>query len=114
MIRADKYSSDKFEQWDKFVENSVNGTIFHTRRFINYHPRDKFEDHSLMFFERHKLIAVFPAAIIDKKGEKVLKSHPGTSYGGLVFSRNLPLEKTFGIIEELENYALENDAKTIE
>ena len=114
MIRIEKYGIEKFEQWDEFVENSVNGTIFHTRRFINYHPDDKFEDHSLMFFEKDKLLALFPAVIIEKNVNKVLKSHPGTSYGGLVFKKNLPLDKTFGIINKLENYAFKNDAKQIE
>ena len=34
--------------WDEFVESSNNGTLFHTRKFLNYHPEDRFLDHSLI------------------------------------------------------------------
>ena len=46
--------------WDDFVENkSVNGTFLHTRRFFNYHPKNRFKDYSLIIFnEKHNISAV--------------------------------------------------------
>lgn len=100
--------------WDNFVNNSINGTIFHLRRFINYHNKDKFLDSSLLIFQNNKLLTVFPAASINKNGKKVLKSHPGTSYGGAVFSKPVSLRKTFDIIKLTEEYAAENQFDMIE
>ena len=52
-----KKYNDMFEiLWDNFVDNeSVNGTIYHTRKFLNYHPKDRFEDRSIMIFDNSKL-----------------------------------------------------------
>lgn len=109
-----KYSNEDHQPWDDFVKNSLNGTIFHERDFINYHPKDRFNDHSLLFFEKEKLIAVFPAAIIKKENSLILKSHPGTSYGGLVFNRNLSLNYFFDLLKELEEYSLRHGFNLIE
>lgn len=110
-----KYSEDCTNDWDEFVINSLNGTIFHERKFINYHPKDRFKDDSLMFFDKEKLVAVFPAAtIINSENKKILKSHPGTSYGGLVISEKISLKNSFQLIESLETYALENEYNYIE
>ena len=48
--------------WELFVSQDNKGTLFHTRRFLNYHPAGRFKDHSLMFFEKGKMVALFPAA----------------------------------------------------
>ena len=40
--------------WELFVSRNNKGTLFHTRRFLNYHPVGRFKDHSLMFFEKGK------------------------------------------------------------
>ena len=42
-----KYRTENMEMWDNFVKESRNGTIFHTQKFINYHPKDRFEDYYL-------------------------------------------------------------------
>lgn len=43
------YNGEFEQKWDYFVMNdSVNGTFLQTRRFLNYHPLDRFEDCSLL------------------------------------------------------------------
>ena len=49
------------DQWDRFVYQSVNGTIFHTCQFLSYHPKGRFEDASLIFRQEAELFALFPA-----------------------------------------------------
>jgi len=113
-IQIEKYAEANLEIWDEFISQSANGTIFHSRRFINYHPADRFEDHSLMFFKDKKLIAIFPSAIITKPNGKILKSHPGTSYGGLVIKNTLGVATSEAIYDELIDYARQNQCRFIE
>lgn len=114
-IRLVKYEPALEETWDSFIDNSINGTLFHKQRFMRYHAEGKFNDASLLFYEANRLLAVFPAAIVTTTdGEKVLKSHPGTSYGGLVFDAPLPLEDVFSILKCLHEYAKQEQAVRIE
>lgn len=113
MYKIIKYNKDYYRAWDNFVSNSINGTFFHKRKLINYHPEGKFNDHSLMFFDKDKLISVFPAAILDKN-KRILKSHPGTSYGGLVIDKNLSLKEIYKLIDTLDNYSKSINIDVIE
>ncbi len=110
-----KYKAEDESIWDELVDGSVNGTIFHTQKFISYHPDNRFEDSSLMFYKGEKLIAVFPAAIIsDSDNKKILKSHPGASYGGIVFLDTPSLELCFQTFELLEDFAKAENFSGIE
>lgn len=75
---------EKYEKaWDEFVlSESINGNFLQTRNFLNYHVNGKFRDRSLMFFKGETLVAVMPANEIDDG--KVLLSHQGSTFGGLV------------------------------
>lgn len=102
-------------EFDDFIVKSINGTIFHKKAFLNYHPQDRFIDFTLQFFKKGKLIAVFPAAkLTNSEGQTTLKSHPGSSYGGLVMNRTLGIEDTFQLIDSLLNYAQVEGFKFIE
>jgi len=84
MFEINKFLEEQSDLWETMVENANNGTIFHTRKFIGYHPQGRFTDHSLIFNKKDKPFVLLPAAerIIDNK--KYLISHPGTSYGSFV------------------------------
>ncbi len=88
------YSDEQAKQWDNFVSFSRNGTIFHTRKFLSYHPEKRFEDASLLFLDGEKLVAVLPAAAKEDAGKKILVSHPGASYGGLVLHGDASVSET--------------------
>lgn len=102
------------ETWDKFVESSDNGTIFHKRRFLSYHPADRFPDASLVFKKDNKLFALFPATIIERDGERVLSSHSGASYGGVAYPSNLNLRDSFDLVECIIEYAKQEHCKRIQ
>ncbi|MDC1067832.1 hypothetical protein OAQ99_01595 [Candidatus Kapabacteria bacterium] len=108
-----KYENTDLINWDKFIQESINGGIFHEQKFISYH-QNKFNDSSFLFFKNDELIALFPAAIITKNDKLVLKSHPGTSYGGFVLNKELPLKLIFSLIKLIEEYCLKNSISTIE
>jgi hypothetical protein len=95
-------------RWDEFVHSAANGTMFHLRRFLGYHPPERFTDHSLMLYENggKTLKAVFPAidVVVDK--DRVLYSHRGASYGGLVYQA-MGMEDALRWVNALQHYAKE-------
>ena len=95
-----------FEQkWDAFVHTARNGTIFHTRRFLAYHPHDRFTDASLLLMDGEKIVGLLPAASREENGKKILVSHPGASYGGLVVDSSASVEDTGEMIDAIINEA---------
>ncbi len=103
-----QYTDEQEKQWDKFVEEDcVNGTFLQTRRFLNYHPKERFEDCSYMIFDKKgNLAAVCPACWIMEGSEKIFYSHKGSTFGGILFShKHYSLEKVLEIVESIERKA---------
>lgn len=80
---------DSYESiWDEFVEKSINGTFLQSRRFLNYHPVGKFIDYSIMIYdEKNKLCAIIPACDVREEGKRILYSHKGSTFGGIVIDK---------------------------
>jgi hypothetical protein len=100
--------------WDSFIDESDNGTIFHKRQFLAYHPKNKYQDASVIFRKNDNLFAVFPAAIIEREGKKILSSHGGASYGGFIYKSNLNLKEAFEMVEALTDYAQQMKCRRIQ
>ena len=100
MFRIEKYTEKYESRWDNFVENSRNGTIFHSRRFLSYHPASRFEDFSLLFLKDGNIFAVLPACVDFVNGKKVLTSHKGSTYGGFVIPYKFGIKKSLNILDE--------------
>lgn len=83
-----RYCESLEENWDKFVtQESINGTFLHTRRFLNYHPKGRFDDFSYVIVDKNeKMIAAVPACLENEKDGKILYSHKGSTYGGIIIS----------------------------
>lgn len=82
------YRPEHEEGWDNLVGRSCNGTFMHTRRFLSYHG-NRFEDRSLILEDhRGRIRGVFPAAV-EPADPKMIISHPGLSYGGLVHDSSI-------------------------
>lgn len=95
--------------WDKFIDESDNGTLFHKREFLSYHPSNRFKDASFVFTKDKKIISVYTAALINRDGKKILVSHPGASYGSFVYKSDLNLKEAHSMVDALTDYA--NDLK---
>lgn len=102
-IKQFKYSFD--EQWDLMVLDANNGTLFHTRRFLSYHPPGRFTDHSLIFNKNNQPYILFPAAEKEIDGKRFLVSHPGTSYGSFIVPEDISFADSYDIVELLIEYA---------
>ena len=96
------------ERWDRFVmKGSMNGTFLQTRRFLNYHPKGRFEDASLMVLDGQELVAVCPAAAQMVGRSAMLRSHPGSTFGGLVIAPTLlRAPRLVALMEQLDAYWL--------
>ena len=113
-ISIEPYQDSFAEEWDNFVWQANNGTIFHTRRFLNYHPPERFEDHSLIIKKDKRVIALFPATIRYEQHRRILTSHRGASYGGLITNFHVGIRETFDIVENLIHHARDNQFQGID
>jgi hypothetical protein len=102
------YSPGDSSWWDDYVWNADNGNLFNTRRFLSYHPKERFLDHSLIFRKGGKIKALFPAVELETDGRKILYSHRGASYGGFVY-RDLGIKEAFDLVSSLKEYAGKNN-----
>ena len=97
-------SNLKEEEWDRFVDQSDNGTLFHKRAFLNYHPMGRFNDASIYVTKNGKILSVLTAAVIERDGKKILVSHPGASYGGFVYDSDLNFKDAHDLVDMLLAY----------
>ncbi len=101
-------------QWDAFVNESDNGTIFHTRRFLSYHPPGRFDDASVVFYKKGEPLALLCAARKESSRGKECISHPGASYGGFVYKKNLSIKEAFFLVESWEEFARQHGCKKLQ
>ncbi len=112
MITYKRYNDNNFDEWEEFIRSSLNATIFHSKVFISYHIERAFKDHSLMFYKKNKLIGIFPASQISNECGKELFSHPGASFGGIIF-KEYSFANMMQMIGCVEQYASENNFQRI-
>lgn len=99
MLKIIPYNPEYKKLWDNFITESKNGLFIFYRDFMEYH-KDRFLDHSLMFFEKNKLIAVLPANIKDE----TIFSHGGLSFGGFVTNHRMKANLMLEIFALLKDY----------
>ncbi|MDQ3283485.1 MAG: GNAT family N-acetyltransferase [Acidobacteriota bacterium] len=101
-IAIRRYAADGAAEWNAFVRGSRNGTFLFDRGFMDYHA-DRFDDHSLIFEDRGRMIAVLPAHVRDAE----LVSHAGLTYGGLVLDPRATLATVHQCFDALLAYIRE-------
>lgn len=108
MFEVVRYSEQWEKKWDSFIEQeSINGSFLQSRRFLGYHPVDRFSDHSLILKEEGKdiIAAVIPGC--EKEG--VYYSHQGSTFGGIVIGKRYYSSKNLeSIILQTEKYLKEH------
>ena len=109
MLTITKYNDILFDEWEKFISDSNNGTIFQKQAFLKYHINRKFVDGSLVIKNKSTIVAVVPAAI--KKN--ILYSHPGSSYGGIVLSHSLDFKMIHDILKVIDEYCIAQKYKAL-
>ncbi|MDD2162457.1 GNAT family N-acetyltransferase [Pseudomonas sp. MIL19] len=106
MVVAKVYDTSKKLEWNTFVDGCKTPLFFFKRDFVEYHA-SRFTDYSLMFFEDEVLVAILPAS----KHEKMLVSHGGLTYGGVLLSSKVRSETIaevfFCLAETARKYGFE-------
>lgn len=93
-----QYTPQLADEWDAFVRESKNGTFLLERRFMDYHA-DRFSDCSLMLYEDHELVALFPANWVE--ADATIYSHQGLTYGGLIFTSATTQQQVLVIMQAI-------------
>ena len=94
-----KYSAKYKAAWDAFVQGSKNGTFLLLRDYLEYHAQ-RFTDHSLLFYQKGKLVALLPA----NEAGKEIHSHGGLTYGGIISDRSMKATLMLQVFETIMLY----------
>ena len=102
---VDDFLKKYFNQWDKFVDESSGGTLFHKSSFLLYH--------GISFVEQLQIVALvndnrIEAGIIFKKLENKCISPAGSSFGGILIRKNTGLEKAKNYSEQILAHLKDN------
>ena len=108
MITIVRYTEDKVNIWNQFNKQSKNALFMFDRNYMDYH-KDRFKDHSLLFYDEDKLLALLP---MSEHGD-LLISHGGLTYGGFITGTKMKQHTMMDCFEELIKYAKENGFKNI-
>jgi hypothetical protein len=101
-VRAVRYKQAEHESlWDEFVARSMNGTVFHSQKFLHYHPDGRFDFHDLLFFDGNRLIAVLPGGL--RNNGRTFESPLGASYGSFV-TEDISAQTALDIVEAFEQH----------
>lgn len=99
-MNIERYSHHHQPQWDAFVQASRSGTFLFQRDYMDYHS-DRFDDHSLLFYDdKGRLLALLPA----HQDGATLSSHNGLTYGGLVINDAVKVETMLALFGALLAY----------
>ena len=98
-IETLRYTPADADAWNRFVAQSRNGTFLFDRAYMDYHS-DRFADHSLLFTEHGRLLALLPANV---SGD-TLYSHQGLTYGGLILGQGATTAKVCAVMQSLNEH----------
>ena len=110
-ITVHRYSPEFRQEWEAFVRNSNNGTMFQLQSFLDYHDEGKFLFHHLMFREKGQLVAVLPGGFF-KNDTEAYWSPIGASYGSIV-TGDEPFERCLAIVDALMDYCRRENFREI-
>ena len=98
-----KYSENDKEIWDSFIRTAKNPLFMFERNYMDYH-KDRFKDHSLLFYQENELIAILPMS----EKDDALTSHGGLTYGGFITGTKMKQHIMNECVDQLILYAREN------
>lgn len=105
MIEIRVHDFKNNDEWNSFVENSNNGTIFHHIDFLNYHNEEIRNTYLfLKFYKGGNLIGIMPMSIFESNEKKIAKSMQGASWGGLVYNYKTSIKYILEIVKVLLDY----------
>lgn len=105
-IKFTEANARLLDTWDDRVASSVNGTIFHERRFLAYHgSRFAGRERFLVALDGNTPVAQIALAIDDTDEGRVARSPYGASYGGFVLFDFPSFTRSRDLVRALLDYA---------
>lgn len=103
-LTIERYQDSMSNDWDSFINSkSVNGTFLQSRRFLSYHPENRFEDYSLVIRKGQEIVGVIPACRLIDGNEVIFFSHLGSTFGGYILSpKYLSINSTVALIGQVD------------
>ena len=108
MISVVRYTEAEKALWNQFNAAAKNPLFMFDRGFMDYH-KDRFQDHSLLFYDDGALIAILPMS----QREGILTSHGGLTYGGFITGSKMKQHTMNECIDLLLRYAKGNSFQSI-
>lgn len=99
MYEIIRYDPSAAALWNDFVAHSKNGTFLLDRRYMDYHA-DRFDDASLMVYDKGRLMALLPG---HRRGSTFC-SHDGLTYGGLVVDEKATAQRLCDMMAQLNDW----------
>lgn len=114
-LEVERYCEADEKEWDNFVcTGSMNGTFLQTRQFINYHPHDRFVDHSLCVRKGNELVAVILACELFEDAKKIFFAHKGSTFGGITISKKIYSASAMEVLmSALDDYFRKEEFETV-
>jgi hypothetical protein len=103
-----RYAATDRPAWDDLVKRSRSAHFLFERGYMEYHE-DRFEDHSLLVFDRERLVALMPANL----DGTTLMSHGGLTFGGLVTTGGTSTRGMLGLFEAVTDYLRGRGVETL-
>jgi len=88
----------------------MNGTVFHTQQFLDYHNKGKFDFHHLLFYHGKRLVAILPGGF--RESGKIYDSPLGASYGSFV-TEDISADIALEIVAAFEKYIVGKGVKEV-
>ena len=107
-ISVVRYNVEFKDEWNHFVSSAKNGLFMFDRNYMDYH-NDRFADHSLLFFDDNDIIAALPA----NERDRMLISHGGLTYGGLLIDNSVKQHTVDDCIAILIDYMKDQKIKKV-
>ena len=99
MIEVKQYTQKQAQEWNDFIEQSRQGTFLFNRSYMDYHA-DRFQDASLMIYQKRQLYALLPANCLGD----TLYSHQGLTYGGLITKKQATTAEICEVFIRINEY----------
>ncbi len=95
--------------WNNEIFQNQQQTIFLSKKFLDYHPPERFNVLNLFIFLDKKLFLIIPCV----KNSEELFSHTGTTYGGIIQYFEESNEVYKKVLQELRHYLKMKNFKSI-
>ena len=108
MITIKRYGEKDAAIWNQFNRESKTSLFMFDRNYMDYH-KDRFTDHSLLFFDEKDLISILP---LTEQGDELI-SHGGLTYGGFLTNDKMKQHTMNDCFSALIDYSQKKGIKRI-